>query len=504
MPEDWAIKLNMRGRFQFDEGRSTVTVSVDGECVDNQCDMFWGFGDGNKFITFAHDFDGALWVRNTQQRGIYEFPRCGGALATGDVTRLLADGQSTHKQPFWRMRDNLGQGDRTNFEEITTAHNRDTWPVSIEVTNDMDAHQVTVRFVSESVTTECVYDDVFAPNTELIATISPDVGREERDDMKIHSVSVSSECDDGELDFEYVSTERFNGELMRIGWIKYSSCVEGWNAPTVNQDYSRDEIIELAQSAVTVKFLPSTDIPGQSETAEYAVTADYCSNPIYALNHGYGMSATVDETKNPTVVTGNADISNWIGDNADIWMPTGCHADEGFAPATLQEDVIYHACDNHKGLHYRSHCRQPRGDIMHPGCCWYNYKDDLEDIEGIALWLGFDVEGGDCTTGFGARQGSRGWLRASARRVKGSKSRANQGPPVFDGKSLVDSAPLFEIVVDSKDLLVAGLLIVNVVVCVVMAFMCMRSRQQSQSHKYKVVRLGAESEMEDMVGAVVQ
>merc|ERR1711937_483939 len=151
-------------------------------------------------------------------------------------------------------------------------------------------------------------------------------------------------------------------------------------------------------SAVTVKFLASTDIPGQSETAEYAVMADYCSNPIYALNNGYGMSWTVDETSNPPVITGPADTNNWIGDRADHWMWNSCYASDwrlGHEPATLQEDVIYHACGNQQGLHYRSHGRLMDG-TEHPGFCWYNWKDDQEDLEGITLWLGFDVNGRDC------------------------------------------------------------------------------------------------------------
>merc|ERR1719474_1655033 len=196
-PDDWALEIDMHGAYRFDEGRSTVTVSVDGQCLHNQCDMFWGFGDGNKFITFAHDFDGGLWVRNKQQKGMYAFPQCGGRLAVGDLTMVLANSQSTENKDFWRMRDNLGQGDRTNFEEISTEHNDNTWPVTIEVTNDMNAHQVTFRFYSDTVDVECVYDDVFAPNTDLIVTIAPDVGQNDKDDMHIHSVSVSSDCGDG-------------------------------------------------------------------------------------------------------------------------------------------------------------------------------------------------------------------------------------------------------------------------------------------------------------------
>ncbi len=69
-------------------------------------------------------------------------------------------------------------------------HNGHTWPVTINVTNDRNAHQVTFRFVTETVDVECVYDDVFDAHTALKATISPDVST--LDDMQIYSVNVHS------------------------------------------------------------------------------------------------------------------------------------------------------------------------------------------------------------------------------------------------------------------------------------------------------------------------
>ena len=86
--------------------------------------------------------------------------------------------------------DALGQGDRTAFEMLSELHNKDTWPVTIEVTNDIDANQVTFRFVTDTVDVECVYDDAFAAETTLTASIAPDVSTD--DDMQIYSISVDS------------------------------------------------------------------------------------------------------------------------------------------------------------------------------------------------------------------------------------------------------------------------------------------------------------------------
>merc|ERR1719295_1046366 len=187
-PEDWAIEVHLSGDMVFTERTDTVSVSANGECIDSQCDLFWGFTDGHKFITFAHDFDKSLWVRNKVQSGMYIYPPCGGSMAEGNLVTIMAD-SSTAKRGFWELRDDLGQGDRKNFELITEENNGPTWPVTIEVTNDLVAHQTTFRFVSDTVDVECVYDDNFDSNTDLVATISPDVST--RDDLQIYSLTAS-------------------------------------------------------------------------------------------------------------------------------------------------------------------------------------------------------------------------------------------------------------------------------------------------------------------------
>ena len=144
-------------------------------------------------------------------------------------------------------------------------------------------------------------------------------------------------------DFDYVSTENFDGEDVQIGWVEYSSCTEGWNAPTLNAEYTSDELLDLAEYAVTVKILPSSDVPGSSENAEFAVMADMCSAPVHSLNNGYTISHFVDESGN---YIGREDGSNWIGSTEAVnRMWTRCQ------PAYQMNDIFYWGCGNVDGLY---------------------------------------------------------------------------------------------------------------------------------------------------------
>ena len=110
--------------------------------------------------------------------------------------------------------------------------------------------------------------------------------------------------------FDHVSTENLDGVDAQIGWVQYLSCTEGWNAPTLNSMFTSDKLLDLAQYAITVKILPSTDIPGSSENARFAVMANMCSAPVHSLNNGYTISHFVDASGN---LIGREDGSNWIG-----------------------------------------------------------------------------------------------------------------------------------------------------------------------------------------------
>ena len=172
-------------------------------------------------------------------------------------------------------------------------------------------------------------------------------------DFCLHVTDVSL----SDVAYQYTSTETFNDNIeMDIGWVEFASCAEGGNPTIINPQYTMDELLILAESAVTVKIMPSTDIPGVSETAAYTVKADLCSNPVYALNRGYTMSWVLDETTDPPVVAGLADTTNWIG--ATDMLANSCYGQDalGDEPSTLEEMYIYHACANVEGLNTQKIC----------------------------------------------------------------------------------------------------------------------------------------------------
>ena len=59
-PDSWAIALTLAAEYRFSAGISEISVTLDGECQTGECDLFWGIGDGDKFMTLYHDMDGGM------------------------------------------------------------------------------------------------------------------------------------------------------------------------------------------------------------------------------------------------------------------------------------------------------------------------------------------------------------------------------------------------------------------------------------------------------------
>ena len=78
MVDDWALGLKLSRDYQFGDGISSVSVEFEGECVTSECDMFWGFGDGQKWLTVFHDFEsdgGANAKADGVQNGVESLSR---------------------------------------------------------------------------------------------------------------------------------------------------------------------------------------------------------------------------------------------------------------------------------------------------------------------------------------------------------------------------------------------------------------------------------------------
>eukprot|EP01083_Nonionella_stella_P300996 1030384_1 len=176
--------------------------------------------------------------------------------------------------------------------------------------------------------------------------------------VMISLIAASQSFVFSELVFQHTTTENFVDMTTEIGWIKFASCKEGYGSdlyaleyPTTN-GWSKQELIDIAKNAVTVKILPSDDIPGSNENGEYAVTADICSNPMFAFNNGYELSWTVDMVT--SLVTGATNSLYWIGsENATNRMTNSMTTSVaiGDEPRSISDGYFYHAPNNKKGFH---------------------------------------------------------------------------------------------------------------------------------------------------------
>jgi len=216
--DDWALELDLSGPLAVSSG-STITFEIDGSKVvsdSNQWgegDMFMGFGDGEKYIAFGLDFDGALgnWAgKNSPDNinGMLIYPPCSGdhSLATGSVSDLLQD-VGSHLNPWgkydarYAVRDLLAGGDRSDWGLLSgeSISNGDNWPVTIEIM--MGADEVTFRFISASVKAKCTYSDTFADGEFVFGMLGePENG--DKDNFYIHSVGVSVSTNDVALSFD--------------------------------------------------------------------------------------------------------------------------------------------------------------------------------------------------------------------------------------------------------------------------------------------------------------
>jgi len=163
--------------------------------VTSECDMFWGFGDGQKWLTVFHDFEsdgGANAKADGVQNGFWVYPPCGGPLADGDIESVLAGSTSSGDYPWNVVRDQLAAGDRTNWHYLSSNLNGDTWPVTVEVTNFVGEDASTFHFLSDSLNEECHFTEAFLDGTDLFVAIQPDLQNGTHDDIRVHSLSVDT------------------------------------------------------------------------------------------------------------------------------------------------------------------------------------------------------------------------------------------------------------------------------------------------------------------------
>ena len=138
---------------------------------------------------------------------------------------------------------------------------------------------------------------------------------------------------------------------MNIGWIELGSCKRGFNPLKYHKDYTVTELMHIAQQAITAQIGPSSNIPGFMMTVDDTMTADLCSNPIFALNNGYEMSYHLDMSTSPPVIAGYSDSNDWIGtDIAKDLLVNSCSLTDIGEEALPLMNSTYYACGNSNGM----------------------------------------------------------------------------------------------------------------------------------------------------------
>ena len=189
------------------------------------------------------------------------------------------------------------------------------------------------------------------------------------------------------LTFDYVSNEEFIiGAPMTIGWIKYASCTEGSNTSQNALIFDNiDYINNISVYAITVKILPTGEIPGVHENINFSVKAAICSNPIFAFNAGYEL--TYELNVSSELIIDNSSWYDWIGtDKVRDRMKNDM--------SLLQQTLL--GTSPQQGAGYGGNFFWGRSNFggMHiqqtPSCEW-DYDDTLG--ENITIWMGFHILG---------------------------------------------------------------------------------------------------------------
>lgn len=365
-------------------------------------------------------------------------------MASGDLDALL-EGSSAAKKGFWELRDSLAQGDRTDFEMFSDLHNGHNWPVTIEVTNDVDAHQVTFRFVSDTVDVECVYDDVFDANTALTAAISPDVST--KDDLQIYSLSVAK-------------------SIPPTMAPTFEPTVDPTGSPTVDPTNNPTE--DPTASPSTRAPTGSPTVSGRGPSAPRIGAPRQGNQPQGPAPKGPAPKAKEPKGKEPRAKAPNSKGCQPLTECSSAYL-------------TLQDDlaavdVALSALED-TSVATASSASSNAADIA-------DIQDAVAALQSAVEEIKETLDGMTPLGAKGAKGGKGG---------KGGKAAAK----TVQFKTDSDGAARGVWVISGKEVAIVALLAVNIVVCMAMTIVYMRSRSGKGS-AYKKVSVGTESEMEEI------
>lgn len=122
---------------------SSISIVINGSKPYTECDVLFSFGDGHHYISAMIAMDGGLRLENGLEFAtVWVYPTSGG-FGIGNVSTLLPVTNSNTSTWAQAARDAISGGDYNNFEPISTVDDR-SWPIIVDITNDLDANQTDI------------------------------------------------------------------------------------------------------------------------------------------------------------------------------------------------------------------------------------------------------------------------------------------------------------------------------------------------------------------------
>jgi len=192
---DWGIKVALDGSKygMSPSGVTTLGFEISGGCLDNECDVLFGFGTEEQYVTLGLALDNSVLMTDDVTKGtIWIYPSNSGGLAEGDVGSLVSGPLN-----FGFIREDLAGGDRANWQRIagnddTSQNGQGDFPLDLKIISDAEAR--TTEFIVSFGDRSARYlysgcTGVFAANEDLILAFTSD--NNEGEGIEVSSITVA-------------------------------------------------------------------------------------------------------------------------------------------------------------------------------------------------------------------------------------------------------------------------------------------------------------------------
>ncbi len=294
-------------RYGFIEnGVSMISFEINGKCINNDCDLYFGFGVDNKYFTLLSAIKGT-WATSSnadgKAMGLGIYPNCtqnAVGLASGQVLNIISS-------PPNQRTDLVGGGDPdeiwTELSPIAGTLGYE-WTVNIDIINDDMNDQLIFQYDDGFRDVSCTFDESFVIDQDFNVGIIQD----DNDINDIYNISIESNYTPSVTILYPYSIDAFISIMLSppVSIITSSTNGAEWYLPSdswmeLKLDATKYGFISQAKSIISFK------VKGRSNTSDDDI--------LFAFG---------DETKYMALIMGMTTTVLMIGIKEPIFTFPGC------------------------------------------------------------------------------------------------------------------------------------------------------------------------------------